>query len=195
MIKFTQRLDKAIRISAWAHEQSHEHRKGGDIPYIIHPFGVMLIASNITENEDTLIACLLHDVLEDVPSTIYSEDQMNKDFGNEVLSIVKDVTKNRDINNWYEVSKAYLNHLEFEASDEAVIVSASDKIHNLKSTLFDYQDLGDKLWDIFTTKNSSDQVWWYSSVLEVLKKRNCPKELIDIFSEEISNLKKIVKII
>jgi len=41
MIKYTDRLDSAIRKAAWAHEQQDQHRKGTDIPYIIHPFGVM----------------------------------------------------------------------------------------------------------------------------------------------------------
>jgi len=192
VIKFTERLDRAIRIAAWAHEQAHEHRKGGDIPYIIHPFGVMLIANSVTDNEDTLIACLLHDVLEDVPSKIYDEEKMQKDFGDKVLNIVKDVTKDRRLSDWYEVSKNYLNHLEFKACDEAIIVSVSDKTHNLESTLFDYKELGDKIWDIFTTKNGSDQIWWYSAVLEVAKKRNAPELLTDKLSDLIEQLKKLV---
>ena len=189
MINFTKRLDKAIRISAWCHEQAHGHRKGGDIPYIIHPYGVMLIASNVTDNEDTLIACLLHDVLEDVPNSIYDENKMRADFGDNVTKIVMDVTKDSTLNNWYGTSKAYLHHLEFEACDEAIVVSASDKIHNLESTLFDYEDIGDKLWDRFTTKNLSDQIWWYESVYGVLIKRLCSDELTNKLDHLINRLK------
>ena len=189
MINFTKRLDKAIRISAWCHEQAHGHRKGGDIPYIIHPYGVMLIASNVTDNEDTLIACLLHDVLEDVPRSIYDENKMRADFGDNVTKIVMDVTKDSTLNNWYGTSKAYLHHLEFEACDEAIVVSASDKIHNLESTLFDYEDIGDKLWDRFTTKNLSDQIWWYESVYGVLIKRLCSDVLTNKLDHLINSLK------
>ena len=189
MINFTKRLDKAIRISAWCHEQAHGHRKGGDIPYIIHPYGVMLIASNVTDNEDTLIACLLHDVLEDVPNSIYDENKMRADFGDNVTKIVMDVTKDSTLNNWYGTSKAYLHHLEFEACDEAIVVSASDKIHNLESTLFDYEDIGDKLWDRFTTKNLSDQIWWYESVYGVLIKRLCSDVLTNKLDHLINSLK------
>jgi len=189
LINFTKRLDKAIRISAWCHEQAHEHRKGGDIPYIIHPYGVMLIASNVTEDEDTLIACLLHDVLEDVSKSIYDEDKMRVDFGDRATNIVKDVTKDSALKDWYGVSSAYLHHLEFEASDEAIIVSASDKIHNLESTLFDYEDIGDKLWERFTTKNLSDQIWWYESVYKVVSKRRAPKYLLDELARNIKDLK------
>ena len=149
----------------------------------------MLIASNVTNNEDTLIACLLHDVLEDVPKSIYDENKMRADFGDNVTKIVMDVTKDSTLNNWYGTSKAYLHNLEFEACDEAIVVSASDKIHNLESTLFDYEDIGDKLWDRFTTKNLSDQIWWYESVYGVLIKRLCSDVLTNKLDHLINSLK------
>ena len=73
MINYTERLDKALKVSAWAHEQQKQHRKGTDIPYIIHPVGAMIEASNATEDEDTLISCLLHDILDPDWVRTYSE--------------------------------------------------------------------------------------------------------------------------
>ncbi len=191
MIIYTQRLDSAIRKAAWAHEQAGQHRKGSDIPYIIHPFGVMAIASNVTDNEDTLIACLLHDVLEDVDSAIYSEAQMRMDFGDTVLAIVKDVTKDDTLPDWYAISKAYLAHLQNEACDEAVVVSACDKIHNLYSVLFDYETIGDGLWQRFTTKSATDQLWWYESILEVIQKRDAPAVLCDELAGLVAQLRQL----
>ena len=189
MIQYTERLDKALRVAAWAHEQQRQHRKGGDIPYIIHPIGTMLIASNATSDEDVLIACLMHDILEDVDSKFYDEAAMRKDFGDRVASIVKDVTHDDTFTDWHERSRAYLDHLENQASDEAVIVSASDKIHNLQSTLIDYQTYGDDIWKRFRTKNAVDQFWWYESILDVIRKRNAPAVLCDILSREVATLK------
>lgn len=189
MINYTQRLDNAIRRAAWAHEQAKQHRKGTDIPYIIHPYGVMVIAGSVTDDEDTLIACLMHDVLEDVAASIYDEGQMRQEFGDRVVSIVKDVTKDDSIKDWHERSKAYLNHLEFNGSDEALIVSAADKIHNLLSMLTDYEAVGENLWQRFKTKNSADQVWWYQSILDVMQKRNAPKELCQTLSQQLNTLK------
>ena len=189
MINYTARLDKAMRIAARAHEQAVQHRKGTDIPYIIHPVGVMMFASNATDDEDVLIACLMHDVLEDVDSSIYSEQQMREDFSDRVVSIVKDVTKDENEEDWRIRSNAYLNHLEHDASDEAVIVSASDKIHNLLSILTDYETVGDALWDRFTTKSSQDQLWWYQSILSVIRKRNAPEELSKRLTELVEVLK------
>jgi len=189
MINYTQRLDSAIRRAAWAHEQAKQHRKGSDVPYIIHPFGVMVIAGNVTDDEDTLIACLMHDVLEDVAASIFNETQMRQEFGDRVVAIVKDVTKDDSIENWRERSRAYLKHLEFSASDEAVIVSAADKIHNISSVLFDYETVGEDLWLRFSTESSADQVWWYKSILEVIEKRNAPPELCFTLARQLENLK------
>jgi len=188
MINYTSRLDKALRGAAWAHEQQQQHRKGSDIPYIIHPVGVMMIASNVTADEDVLIACLLHDVLEDVDTSIYGEVEMRHDFGDRVVSIVKDVTNDATKSDWHERSRAYLNHLEYEASDEAVIVSASDKIHNLLSVLADYDVHGDELWDRFSTKNSADQVWWYTAILNVITNRGVSVDLSNTLAEQIAAL-------
>jgi (p)ppGpp synthase/HD superfamily hydrolase len=189
MIKYTDRLDEAIRVAATAHK--NQTRKGSETPYIVHPFGTMLIASNATDDEDTLIACLFHDIVEDV-SDMYSSEQIKYNFGENVLSIVLDVTKNDDITDWHNRSNAYLEHLEQQASDQAVIVSAADKISNIHSVLIDYQNKGEELWDIFTTKNSADQVWWYESILKVIVKRNAPKILIDELTECVEKLKKLI---
>jgi len=189
MINYTTRLDSAIRKAAWAHEQAAQHRKGTDIPYIIHPFGVMMIASNVTDDEDVLIACLMHDVLEDVDSAIYSESNMRAEFGDRVVAIVKDVTKDATERNWHASANSYLRHLEHNASDEAVIVSAADKAHNLISILADYDVVGESLWLRFSTKSSADQLWWYESILKVVVKRNGPQVLVDELSGYVDTLK------
>ncbi len=183
MIDYTKRFDRALRTSAWAHEQAGQHRKGTDVPYIVHPFAVMMTASQATKNEDVLIACLLHDVLEDVPSEIYDEARMMEEFGERVVAIVRDVTKDDDEPDWHRRSQKYLDHLREQASDEAIIVSLSDKTHNLQSILFDYETVGDELWQRFSTKNKADQIWWYGSILEVVTERQAPQVLVSQFED------------
>ncbi len=147
----------------------NQKRKGTELPYIVHPFGVMTIASEATDNEDILIACLFHDILEDVPDE-YSKDQMEQDFGKKVVSIVEGVTKDSSLASWQDRADAYLDHLEHEASDESVIVSCADKIHNLMSILEDYKEVGDDIWQRFSTGKKGQQ-WWYRAVYEVIAKR------------------------
>ena len=139
--------------------------------------------------EDVLIACLLHDVLEDVDTSIYDEQTMRADFGDRMVAIVKDVTKDDSVRDWHERSKAYLDHLENKASNEAVIVSASDKIHNLVSILVDYGIEGDNLWNRFSTKSFTDQLWWYESILAVITKRGISAELISQLAGQVEILR------
>lgn len=160
------RLNLAIQRAAVAHQG--QLRKGTDIPYITHPFAVMSIASQVTDDEDTLIACLLHDTLEDVPDK-YSRADMLRDFGDTVVSIVEGVTKDDSILDWRVRSEAYLAHLR-TAPDASVTVSGADKIHNLQSILTDYQTHGETLWNRFNA-GKHEQLWWYESVAAVLGER------------------------
>lgn len=190
MINYTKRLDKAIKVSAWAHEQQKQHRKGTDIPYIIHPFSVMMIAGNVTDDEDTLIGCLLHDILEDVDTAIYSEEDMREDFGKKVLEIVQGVSKDDSIEDWKQRSDSYLENLT-KARPESLIVCAADKIHNLKSMLIDYENIQDELWDKFSSDKKS-QLWWYESSLEIIRDRAPENELVVELQDLVDQLRRII---
>lgn len=163
----TSRLNRAIQVAAHAHR--NHTRKGANIPYITHPYAVMLLASSETDDEDTLIGCLFHDILEDVPE-MYSKEDMHREFGDRVVSIVEGVTKDDTIDSWQERSDAYIAHLRHKASRESVIVSAADKYHNLLSIVDDYEQVGDVLWDRFNA-GKERQLWWYEAVGEVLQER------------------------
>ncbi len=180
-MKFTPKLEKAIKVASIAHR--NQLRKGSDIPYIIHPFSVMCIASNASEDEDVLIACLFHDIIEDVPKE-YPRSTMLEEFGERVVTIVDGVTKNDSLPSWKDRADAYLQHLEHEASDESVIVSCADKIHNLMSVLEDYKLLGDNLWQRFNAGKEL-QLWWYEQILKVVKKRLPTLKLNDDLEMEV----------
>ena len=172
MINYTPRLEHAINIATFAHR--NQKRKGSELPYIVNPFSTMLIASNVTEDEDVLIACLFHDIFEDVPEE-YSRQQMTTEFGNRVVQMVEDVTKDDSIKDWRKRSDAYLDHVK-QSPDESIIVCASDKISNISAVLSDYKKVGEELWDRFAS-SKTDQLWWYKSVLEIVESR-LPKSIL-----------------
>lgn len=66
-----------------------QFRKSGE-PYIIHPCAVAEILIDLGFDEATIMAALLHDVIEDTPAT---DDDIKKNFGDEVLYLVEGVTK------------------------------------------------------------------------------------------------------
>jgi (p)ppGpp synthase/HD superfamily hydrolase len=149
----------------------------------------MCIASQATDDEDILIACLLHDVLEDVPEE-YPKSEMLADFGERVVAIVEGVTKDGSLPDWQTQQNAYLKHLATDALDESVIVSCSDKIHNLTAILRDYDAIGDELWQRFNAGKERQQ-WWYRSILEVTSKRLPELSLNKQLSELVDRLEDI----
>ncbi|MEJ6014186.1 HD domain-containing protein [Corynebacterium sp. H127] len=180
---FTPRLMRAINTAAWAHDG--HLRKGTNIPYVSHLFGVMSIAASATTDEDVLIACLLHDAIEDVPEK-YGAAQMGADFGERVTSIVLGVTK-QESPTWQERADAYLEHLRYEASPESVLVSLCDKMHNLMSILTDHSEIGAELWERFNSGKERQQ-WWYRSILEVAQARIPDSPVLPQYSALVEEL-------
>ena len=169
-------ITHALQVAAIAH--AAQKRKGTNIPYIIHPVGVMLLASEVTEDTTTLAACLLHDVLEDCDPSVYSETDMLRDFGPDVTNTVKAVTKNESLPSWRDRNEAYLKHLKESDLDSAFIVCAADKIHNLTSVLSDHDEIGEAIWERFNAGKDS-QKWWYRSVVTLLQEKVPKNPLID----------------
>lgn len=74
---------------------------------------------------------------------------MEEEFGEDVVEIVQWVTKDKELSSWRERADMYLEKLE-GAPQSALIIAACDKVHNLKSILTDYQELGELLWSRFS---------------------------------------------
>ena len=158
------RLLRAINVAAWAHDG--QLRKGTDIPYISHVFAVMHLVSQQPEiDEDTRVAALFHDILEDAAER-YSAQMMARDFGPEVVRIVQQLTKDSGLSSWQSRADAYLAALE-KAPRPVLIIAACDKVHNLSSIVADYRAIGEQLWTRFNSGEDS-QRWWYRAVYETV---------------------------
>lgn len=178
------RLLRAINTAAWAHR--NHTRKGTDLPYVSHVFGVMNLVSTVSNDEDVLIAALFHDILEDVPEE-YPESQMREDFGDRVVELVRGVTKNESITDWQERADAYLAHLS-TADEGSVIISVADKLHNLLSILADHEEIGGKIWERFNSGKEKQQ-WWYGAVSEVAAARIPGNPLLKALEERVTQLR------
>lgn len=135
------RIEQAIRAASILHKD--QVRKGEvPYPYITHVFAVAMIVADYTEKEDVIIAALLHDTLED---TDYTEEELNEDFGPTVLEIVRSITQQpTDEDSWLTTKKKYIKKLK-EASKEALLIAAADKIHNMRSMVEAYYDNHERL--------------------------------------------------
>jgi (p)ppGpp synthase/HD superfamily hydrolase len=145
MAIFTGRIEGAIALALRAHEA--QVRKGdGQLPYVVHPVTVALILSRFTGDEDTIIAGLLHDTLED---TRVTAEEIEQAFGPKVRDMVLDVTEPSLPSLSWETRKArYLRRLQ-TAPRPSLLVAAADKTANLISMIAAHSAVGDTLWDRF----------------------------------------------
>jgi len=145
MAIFTGRIERAIALAVRAHEG--QVRKGdGQLPYVVHPVTVALILSRYTGDEDTIIAGLLHDTLED---TLVTAEEIEQAFGEKVRDTVLDVTEPDLPSLSWETRKArYLRRLQ-TAPRPSLLVAGADKIANLISMIAAHASAGDALWERF----------------------------------------------
>ncbi len=171
MAIFTDRTERAIAAAVEAHQG--QTRKGDrQLPYIVHPVTVALILSRYTDDEDTIIAGLLHDVLED---THLGEEAIGRQFGAKVLGMVKDVTE-PDLPglSWETRKDRYLRQLD-RAPRGSLLVACSDKIANLISMIAAHSIQGDGLWERFKAP-PAHKLAFYRQVYELVKRgwSTCP---------------------
>lgn len=140
-------------------------RKGTDIPYLSHVMAVGSIVMEAGGTRDQQIAALLHDAVEDTDATVTDIDAL---FGPAVASIVQACsdTEVRPKPPWRARKQKYLTHL-VEAASEVLLVSLADKVHNARSILRDYRDVGPALWERFSPESQGaiGQLWYYRSLL------------------------------
>lgn len=126
-----EKLVEALELAYKAHDG--QKRNSGE-PYIVHPYHVALILTELHVDTATLIAGLLHDVVED---TEYTLDEIEEQFGSDVAHIVDGVTKLTKINYKTKEEKQAQNIRKMVlamANDiRVIIVKLADRLHNMRT--------------------------------------------------------------
>jgi (p)ppGpp synthase/HD superfamily hydrolase len=114
-------------------------------------------------DEDMAIAALLHDVVEDCGGLPRLRD-VRRRFGPRVARIVEGCTDSfgEPKPEWIARKKDYLREVE-HADDETRLVSASDKLHNVRTILTDYRADGESIWKRFSGKKEGT-LWYYRAL-------------------------------
>ena len=173
---YSDRINHALAFAAKHHDQ--QVRKGTRLPYLTHPANVAIILTRYGCDETTIVAGILHDVIEDCMTKDYTaemlEQRIASKFGADVLDTVLAVThrKHDDDGDEFtpeEKKQDYLRRLS-DASDRARWVCAADKVHNANSILSDIQRTiqPDSVWGRFKI-GKEGTIRWYRSVYDRLK--------------------------
>lgn len=163
---YSERLDEAFALARRLHDG--QTRKGSTTPYLSHVLAVAGIVSEYGGDEDQVIAALLHDTVEDQGGRPLLA-RLQAQFGERVAALVEACTDAFDHPKppWKDRKLAYLARIP-QAPHDARLIIAADKIHNLRSMIADYEQVGDRLWDRFTASRE-ETMWYYGAVRDALR--------------------------
>ncbi len=138
-------IDKAYRLASEAHKD--QRRKSGE-PYIIHPLNVAIILAELELDKETIVAGLLHDVVEDTKVT---EEELVRDFGEDVAQLVDGVTKLEKIPFTSSVDQSDAK-LEMQAENlrkmflamakdiRVILIKLADRLHNMRTLRYQKEE-------------------------------------------------------
>ena len=146
-------IEKAYKMASEAHKD--QLRKSGE-PYIIHPLSTATILADLEMDKETIVAGLLHDVVED---TIMTKEDLVREFGSDVAELVDGVTKLSKL-------KYHGNQAEFQADNlrkmflamakdiRVIIIKLADRLHNMRTLQFQppekQQEIARETLDIYS---------------------------------------------
>ena len=186
MTGYSDRINHAFAFAAKHHDQ--QVRKGTRVPYLTHPANVAVILARYDQDEETICAGILHDVVEDCVRDGYSRndlmERIGRKFGAEVLDTVLAVTERKTDDDgldlsWEERKDDYVERLA-GASDRARWVCAADKIHNGGTILADLRRTvdPDTVWGRFS-RGREHTVQWYRRVYDRLREVGFAAPIMD----------------
>ena len=167
-IKLGPRFLRAFQFAAEKH--AAQTRKASTIPYIAHLMGVASLVLEGGGDEDLAIAALLHDVVEDCGGAPMLKD-VRRRFGKRVADVVDGCTDSDTDPKppWRERKENYLRHLQ-RADAGTRMVSAADKLNNVRSILADYREIGESVWARFHGGREGT-LWYYRALRDEFQRR------------------------
>jgi (p)ppGpp synthase/HD superfamily hydrolase len=186
-VKLGPRFLRAFQFAAEKH--AGQTRKASTIPYIAHLMGVASLVLEAGGDEDLAIAALLHDVVEDCGGA-YMLREVRRWWGKRVAKVVDGCTDADTIPKppWLERKKSYIRHLK-KADADTRLVSAADKLNNVRSVLSDYRAIGESVWSRFNGGREGT-LWYYRTLLDVFlrHKRNRITRELELAVNELESL-------
>lgn len=111
-------------------------RKSGE-PYLVHPIAVAIILAQLGMDDETLVAGMLHDTVEDTP---YTREQLVEDFGEDIALLVDGVTKlgNLKVDSKEQAQAENLRKMFLAMSKDirVLIIKLADRLHNMRTIEF-----------------------------------------------------------
>ena len=164
-------------------------RKASSIPYLTHLMGVASLVLEAGGDEDLAIAALLHDVVEDCGGAPMLK-QVHRRFGSRVAKVVDGCTDADTFPKppWRERKEKYIARLKREDAGTR-LVSAADKLNNVRSIISDYREIGESIWSRFN--GGRDGTLWYYRTLRDEFLRDKPNRITRDLELAVNELERL----
>jgi (p)ppGpp synthase/HD superfamily hydrolase len=179
------------RALLYAHElHGDQYRKGTPVPYMAHLMGVASLVLEYGGDEEQVIAALLHDAIEDCGERT-SYEAIHQRFGERVTEIVRACTDTDATPKppWRARKEAYVARVTHESAD-ARLVSAADKLYNVRTVLKDYRLTGPAVWQRFTG-DPADVLWYYRALVDAFRQAGS-HPVVDELDRAVTQLEAVV---
>jgi GTP pyrophosphokinase len=172
---------KAYDFSAKAHEG--QIRRSGE-PYLQHPIAVAGVLTSLKTDVTTIVAALLHDTLED---TVATPDELERDFGKDVVHLVDGVTKIGKITfrSYEEKQAENFRKMVLSMADDirVVLIKLADRLHNMRTLEHlsgaKRQEIAQETLEIYAPLANRLGIGWIKNELEDLCLKHLKPEVYE----------------
>jgi (p)ppGpp synthase/HD superfamily hydrolase len=173
---YSDRINHAFAFAAKYY--TNRSKRGSGVSFLTHPSNIAVILARYGCDEVTIVAGILHHVLEEaVPEERAElEKKIREKFGPVVSAIIGDVLEERYDSRgrerpWDVWKQEYLASIT-TAEPRALDICAADEIHRCGSWLADIRRLGVEYFSTFAATSGRQALWWYREVCDVLARHD-----------------------
>jgi (p)ppGpp synthase/HD superfamily hydrolase len=184
------RFDLALTCASdWHRDQK---RKGSGIPYVSHLLGVTALVLEHGGDENTAIAALLHDAVEDAGGAARLVE-IDERFGADVARFVDECSEEYSTRKppWRARKEHYIARLS-TVSPEALLISGCDKLHNLRTIIADVRVSGPTVWRHFNG-GYEGSLWYYQTILAAYRLRELQSPLLEELDRAVLTLTQLAR--
>lgn len=166
---YSRRVGFALAYAADLH--SGQRRKGKDEPYLSHILQVCALVTHYGGTEDQIIAAVLHDAVEDQGGAPRARE-IGHLFGSGVEDLILECSDSvlapgEAKAPWRDRKESYLARLRTKSNSDSLLITACDKLANLRDLVEDFESEGEQFLARFSGKADGVR-WYYSHLVEIL---------------------------
>ncbi len=185
----TSRFQNALDFAFKLHQD--QTRKLSPVPYFAHLMGVAALVLEAGGDEDTAIAALLHDAVED-RGGLNTLEQIRQRFGDRVADIVDHCSDAYTSPKppWRGRKEQYLAKLP-SAPPETRLISVADKLYNVCTIIEGLRRNGDEVWDRFNG-GKAGTLWYYRALVDIYRQTET-HHMTEIYAHAVDEMERLAE--